>query len=316
MTTETAAAQAAPFVDMPPAADMVPAGQATARQPHQGSMADDMGVTMSDLRVVIRHSPQTDLLFAAIAAAQAAEGYGDVEKTKTARIKKREEKGGGEYTYRYETLRDVIDATVPFLAKQGVAVMQFPFTGARAMQVRTLFAHKSGQWIYGDIVATITMPDPQDVGGAISYLRRYALKAQACVAAEDEQNEEAKGQNSADRAPREEAPRPAQRASEQPQERGPSASSAPAQGRPPADVAQAAPKPVGLIKGLDDRGGGLLVRLDSGYVCSTKNQELVAALKGHYQAERAVELRCRPSSDPAKFPPVLEEISVQQAKGA
>lgn len=92
-------------------------------------------------------------------------------------------------------------------------------------------------------------------------------------------------------------PQPAQRKSEQ----------APAKPAEPAP-----PSPIGLVVNIAEKGGAALVYLDTKFVCSTRNSELMSAAASVRDAKRRVELRCRPSSDPKKYAPVLEEIAVIQ----
>lgn len=247
--------------------------------------------------VIVKMSDGVDKLFEAIANAQMEDGYGDIEKSKSARIKM---KAGGEYGYTYETLKDVLDATRPFLAKHGVATMQFAFPGQRSVTIRTMLAHKSGQWIYNDLSALIAMPEPKDVGGGISYLRRYALKAITGVAADDEDTA------AEDTARRPTAPQPAQRRSQ---------AQVAEDGRlSPPETAKAESRDphVGTVADYAVRGANVaLAKLDTGFIFQVKGQELMSAVESHRKRGTRIEVTCVPSSDPAKYPPVLAEIAQQ-----
>lgn len=259
-------------------------------EPRRPGVVRDLRKVPTPERVVVTQSEEVAELYAALALAQAEPEYGDVEKTKTARVRIKQEKGGGEYTYTYETLKDVIACTRPHLAKHGIAVLQFPFPGDRYVTIRTMLAHKSGQWLANDLSATIPMPDPQAVGSAITYLRRYAQKAILNVAADDEDDDGATASRPDEGA--EDSPRPAQRRSAQP----------------------APPSPVGAIVALEEKSGGLLVRLDTGFLCATRSPELATALKAHARAAGTrVELRTRPAPDPSRYAPILEEVTVVAA---
>lgn len=257
-------------------------------------------------RSIMRHSAEIDQLFAAIAEARAQPGWGDIEKSKTARIESRRE-GGRSYSYEYETLADVIAATEPFLSKTGVVTTQLPFVGERSTTIRTMMVHKSGQWFSNDLIAVIPMPDPQGVGSAISYLRRYALKAVHNVSAHDDDDDATASQRQPEK--RQEAPRPAQRMSEQ--ARAQAASSAPPADPKPANANPTNPANVGVVATLTPKGHGVLVTLDTGYRASTADPELKKAVEGYHKTGARIELRTRASSDPAKYAPVLEEIVLQ-----
>jgi len=114
----------------------------------------------------------------------------------------------------YADLAAVKDAIREPFAKHGLSFVQFPTTafqgtpeayqwtakgsgevrhGVRVfttVAVLTRLLHRSGQWIEGDPVsALLPNGDPQSVGSAISYLKRYALQAIAGIASEDDDAE-------------------------------------------------------------------------------------------------------------------------------
>mgnify|MGYP001581353381 FL=1 len=233
---------------------------------------------------IISHSAEIGELFGALAAAQAE--FGEIEKTLEAKVESR--RTDTKFTYQYETLNDVLGAVRPALAKNGLAVMQFPFTRKNSVVVKTLIGHKSGQWITNDLTASIAGTDPQSVGSGISYMRRYGLKALLGVApgsGEDDDGAAAFGRG--------EPPKPAQRKSEQ-------------------AAAKPVPSPVGTIEKVHEKGGAVLVELHNGYVCSTRDPELIAVAKKHVGSGVVFEFVTRPSSDPSKYAPVLTEIMTQQ----
>jgi hypothetical protein len=91
----------------------------------------------------------------------------------------------------YATLDAVTDTVRPVFSKHGLAVMQMPTfavgdDGGNVVTVETLITHSSGQWIRGVSAAPIQKPDPQGVGSATTYLRRYSLAAIAAIAQTDD----------------------------------------------------------------------------------------------------------------------------------
>jgi hypothetical protein len=116
---------------------------------------------------------------------------------------------------RYADLADVWDAVREPLSRNGLAIVQVPsFADGRAT-VETMVMHTSGQWIAGALAAPVAKPDPQGVGSAITYLRRYSLAGMAGVAQDDDDGNAAS-----------EAQKPAQRKAppKPPQETGEEAS--------------------------------------------------------------------------------------------
>ena len=256
-----------------------PADLDVVRQANGGDGSEIDGIVIEG-RSILRTSPRIDLLIAALAEAQAQDGYGDIEKSRTARVKSKKGEDSS-YEYDYETLADVINATRPHLAKFGVSVLQLPFPGSRSITIRTLLTGK-GQWIVNDLSALIPMPDPQAIGSGISYLRRYALKSILNVAASDEDDDGA----AASRGPRQ-------------------------QDRPAAAPRKSATQPhVGKVAALDEKApGAFLVTLTTGYRCTTANPELVAALRSAKADGAIVDLTSTPSSDPTKYHPILQELA-------
>lgn len=91
----------------------------------------------------------------------------------------------------YATLDAVTDTVRPVFAKHGLAVMQMPSysvsdDGGSSVIVETLITHSSGQWIRGTSASPIQKADPQGVGSATTYLRRYSLAAVAAIAQTDD----------------------------------------------------------------------------------------------------------------------------------
>jgi hypothetical protein len=94
--------------------------------------------------------------------------------------------GTGNYG-KHATISAVLDAAKPVLAKHDLAVMQtFAESDPGFVSVNTILIHADGElWSCG----ALRMPapnDPQKVGGAISYARRYALLTALCLAADDD----------------------------------------------------------------------------------------------------------------------------------
>jgi len=123
---------------------------------------------------------------------------------------------------KYADLANIWDALREPLADNGLAVMQTAdvaepgFTqteetkGERnstqqmvvrtktgAVTIVTTLAHTSGQWIRGSLCLPLAKADPQGVGSAITYGRRYTLAAMLGVAPEDDDGEAAVGRGKA-----------------------------------------------------------------------------------------------------------------------
>ena len=130
----------------------------------------------------MRSSEQVDQLAAALVAAQGE--FPTVTKGKVARVPTR---GGGEYSYRYADLPDVLAAVQPVLTRHGLSVVGLPDTtegGRPALTTRLL--HASGQWIEATVELFMPQETPQGQGSAITYARRYGLCGALNIAADED----------------------------------------------------------------------------------------------------------------------------------
>ena len=130
----------------------------------------------------MRSSEQIDQLATALVCAQAE--FPTVTKTKVARVPT---KGGGEYSYRYTDLPDVLAAVQPVLTRHGLAVVGLPDTtaeGEPALTTRLL--HASGQWIEATVELYLSQETPQGQGSAITYARRYGLCGALNIATDED----------------------------------------------------------------------------------------------------------------------------------
>lgn len=88
---------------------------------------------------------------------------------------------------KYADLSAVWEACRSALHANGLTVVQGgePGDGAH-VTVSTMLLHTSGQYIESSLTVRPTKPDPQGIGSAITYARRYALAAIAGVCTEDD----------------------------------------------------------------------------------------------------------------------------------
>lgn len=116
---------------------------------------------------------------------------------------------------RYADLAAVWEACRTQLSANGIAVIQSPEADGNRVTVTTLLAHASGEWVQGALTLTARQADPQSVGSAITYGRRYGLASMVGVAPDDDDDGEAAQGRSKDsqRERRTERPREAPRQS-------------------------------------------------------------------------------------------------------
>lgn len=116
-------------------------------------------------------------LFKALAAAQADLKPPKFDSSSTA---------FGGRPYRYASLASVVDAARTALAKHGISVMQPVSTVDGRLVVETVLAHVSGETWTSAPFAVPMAAKMQDIGGQITYARRYSLSAALAIAAEED----------------------------------------------------------------------------------------------------------------------------------
>lgn len=80
---------------------------------------------------------------------------------------------------KYVPLENVVDSITRASSKHGLSFTQFPSSDENGnVTVGTMVMHESGEWIeYDPICMKPVKNDPQAVGSAITYAKRYALSA-------------------------------------------------------------------------------------------------------------------------------------------
>lgn len=94
---------------------------------------------------------------------------------------------------KYADLSEVVEATVPALNSAGIGVIQAPEFNGDMVSVTTIFIHESGASLTGVLKLRPSKLDPQGVGSAITYARRYSLLAMTGAAPEDDDGNAASG---------------------------------------------------------------------------------------------------------------------------
>lgn len=92
--------------------------------------------------------------------------------------------------YKYADLADIWDACRGPLTENGLCVLQATRRTELGLELVTTLAHTSGQWA----ASTLPVPpesDPQRLGSALTYVRKYALIAIVGLAAEDDDGQAA-----------------------------------------------------------------------------------------------------------------------------
>ena len=150
------------------------------------------------------------------------------------------------FNCKYADLATVRDAVLPVLARHDLAVLQLPCELDNAAALTTLLAHTSGEWVETTIKLRPVRNDPQGIGSALTYARRYALQSIAGVAAEDDDDGNAAGRR--DKPP------------------------ASTNGRPTPDAGRRDNKPAGESNGRTSPDAGLAVGNAASQLCAAQSR--------------------------------------------
>ena len=78
---------------------------------------------------------------------------------------------------RYASLKSVMETVRPVLAKNGLSIIQTTGFQGERFGLYTTLLHTSGDSLSGFYWINPAKPDPQGLGAAVSYARRYAMAA-------------------------------------------------------------------------------------------------------------------------------------------
>lgn len=146
--------------------------------PQAPQVPPDWGI---EIRGTNRTSGEIGRLAGALAKAQG--GFKVVEKTKVADFTHDK----GRIKYNYADLAMLMAACKESLAANGLAVTQLVNIGGEGViQIVTLLAHESGEWIQSTLKLASPSLKTKDLGGTVTYGRRYAYGAIVGVASADE----------------------------------------------------------------------------------------------------------------------------------
>jgi hypothetical protein len=93
----------------------------------------------------------------------------------------------------YANLESVIEVIKKYYSPQGLSVTQETHIEDRVVSIRTHLHHESGHSISSTISSVAKSSLPQDIGSAITYMKRYGLQALCLIPSEDDDGNLAQG---------------------------------------------------------------------------------------------------------------------------
>ena len=87
---------------------------------------------------------------------------------------------------KYANLEEVINCVKEPFSNNGLSFVQFPISGEGTAGVETIIMHESGEYIANEFLLKCAKTDPQGMGSAITYARRYGLQSAVGIPSEDD----------------------------------------------------------------------------------------------------------------------------------
>jgi len=92
---------------------------------------------------------------------------------------------------KYANLEEVIRVVKGPFESNGLCFVQFPVSGEGSAGVETVIIHESGEFISNEFMLKCAKSDPQGMGSAITYARRYGLQSAVGIPSEDDDGQAA-----------------------------------------------------------------------------------------------------------------------------
>lgn len=102
---------------------------------------------------------------------------------------------------KYANFTAIVEMLRPILGKNGLSFVQMPSLEGDRMVLVTRICHSSGQWIESSCPIKTQKEDPQSLGSAVTYFRRYALSATLGIATGEGDDDAERGMNRGDERP-------------------------------------------------------------------------------------------------------------------
>lgn len=109
-----------------------------------------------------------------------------VGKDKTAVVK---HQGGGQHSYSYTDLGTLTHIIMPVLVKHGLTFITYPRATEGGYELVGRLMHTSGEFLEGAL--PLYGRQPQEIGSALTYSRRYLAAAMTGVVSEDDEDGQA-----------------------------------------------------------------------------------------------------------------------------
>jgi hypothetical protein len=117
-----------------------------------------------------------------------AKAWAEIENPKHNSSVKVKTKSGGSYSFDYTDLGGIFDEAKRVYKDNGLSILQNAHTnvidGKKLVSVETMIFHSSGEYVKSEPLQIDANPSIQDMGGQITYMKRYSLSAMLGIATE------------------------------------------------------------------------------------------------------------------------------------
>lgn len=123
-------------------------------------------------------------------SAALTKSWGEIENPKHNKRVTVRMKNGGQYNFEYTDLGGIIDTVRPVFKENGISIIQHAYTdlidNRPFISVVTKLMHTSGEWIESKPLQILASQNIQDMGGQITYMKRYSLSALLGISTEED----------------------------------------------------------------------------------------------------------------------------------
>lgn len=123
-------------------------------------------------------------------SAALAKSWAEIENPKHNKTVQVKTKNGGQYTFDYADLGTIFDEAKRVFKENGISILQNAYTetveGNLMIAVETMLLHSSGEWVKSQPLKMPSSMNMQDMGGQITYMKRYSLSAMLGIASESD----------------------------------------------------------------------------------------------------------------------------------
>lgn len=119
-----------------------------------------------------------------------AKAWAELENPKHNKTVQVKTKKGERYTFDYTDLGGIFDEVKGVFKDNGISILQNAYTdlieGNLMISVETMLLHSSGEWVKSSPLKMPSSTNMQDMGGQVTYMKRYSLSALLGIATESD----------------------------------------------------------------------------------------------------------------------------------